>query len=303
MLSSRIEGTHATVSDLLFFEAAGAPDEVSEVREVANYVHALNFGLQRLQRLPISLRFLREVHRILMTGVRGADRRPGEFRGGQNWIGAAKIDVATYVPPPVPEMHVALDVFEKFLHAKSELPILIRCALVHYQFEAIHPFLDGNGRLGRLLIPFLLRHEGLLEEPLLYLSAYFEKHRETYMSLLLDVSHRRAWNEWIEFFLSAVEAQANDAITRANALLQLWQQFRAIVTTARNSALLGAIVDRLFVTPAITITGVAREFEITYPAAKKNVEKLVAARILEEPNERGRNMIYRAPRVIALVDA
>lgn len=303
VLSSRIEGTNATVGELLLFEASGTPGEVSDVREVSNYVQALNYGLQRLKDLPFSLRFLREVHRILMTGVRGADRRPGEFRTVQNWIGSRRIDTATYVPPPVVEMHAALDAFEKYAHAPSDLPLLVRCALLHYQFEAIHPFLDGNGRLGRLIIPFLLREAGALDQPILYLSAFFETHREHYMSSLLEVSTRGAWNEWIEFFLRAIEVQANDAIQRADALLRLWQQVRASVSNARNSALIGAIVDRLFDTPAITISGIVREFGISYPAAKKNVEKLVAANILEEPREKGRNLVYRAPRIIALVDA
>ena len=201
VLSSRIEGTQASLSDLFFFEA-GSPSARSatrrvpdDVQEVANYVRALEYGLKRTATLPISLRLIREIHGRLMKGVRGNHLMPGEFRRTPNWIGPAGCTLmdATYVPPPVPAMHAALDRFEKYLHQKPTLPPLVRLALVHYQFEAIHPFVDGNGRVGRLLIPLLLCHERLLPQPLLYLSAYFERHRTEYYRHLLTVSQTGSW--------------------------------------------------------------------------------------------------------------
>jgi len=191
VLSSRIEGTQASYSDLLFFEAARLREkEVPDVREVSNYVKAAEYGLARLSTLPISLRLIREMHQRLMTGVRGEIQTPGEFRRSQNWIGPAgcTLSDATYVPPPVEEMENALDGFEKYLHAPSEMPALIRLALIHYQFESIHPFLDGNGRVGRLLVTLLLCAEKLLPQPLLYLSAYFERYRDDYYQHLLAAS-------------------------------------------------------------------------------------------------------------------
>lgn len=303
VLSSRIEGTQASIGDLLLFEIGNPAPEQHDVREVANYVAALEYGLTRVEQLPVSLRLIRELHSKLMTGVRGDSQAPGEFRRVQNWIGkpGTKIVQATYVPPPVAEMHAALDAFEKFLHSKSHLPALIRLALVHYQFEAIHPFFDGNGRVGRLLITILLQTERLLDQPLLYLSAFFEKHRDEYYERLLNVSKRGAWDEWVEFFLRAVHDQAEDAVRRAGALLELREQYRSRVTEGRHSALMLGIIDRLFQSPAVTITGLARDVGASYPAAKQNVEKLVAARILE-PLSETRNRAYMAREILALIE-
>jgi Fic family protein len=305
VLSSRIEGTQASLSDLIVFEASGNPEaERSDVREVWNYVRALEYGLQRLKELPLSQRFIREVHEILMSDVRGGTMTPGEFRTVQNWIGppGASLATATYVPPPVPEMVEALNALERYIHADSDLPTLIRAALVHYQFEAIHPFLDGNGRLGRLLVMFLLHAEKVLDQPLLYLSAYFERHRAEYYRLLLDVSKRGAWTEWIDFFLRAVIEQANDGVKRTRELLDLARSYRARVRSARNLSRLYAIIDDLLIQPAITIPGLAHEHRMSYPAAKKNVDKLVAHRILERVRI-ARGSVYIAREVIEIVDA
>ena len=206
VLSGRIEGTQASLSDLFFFEASGAADPaVPDVREVSNYVKALEHGLARLDALPISLRLIREIHAKLMEGVRGEHLTPGEFRRSQNWIGAPGCTLmeAIFVPPPEEEMMECLGELEKYLHEPSALLPLVRLALVHYQFETIRPFLDGNGRIGRLLITLLLCAEGLLSEPLLYLSAYFERHRQDYYRCLLDVSHAGQWSHWISFFCAA----------------------------------------------------------------------------------------------------
>ncbi|HEY6139931.1 MAG TPA: Fic family protein [Thermoanaerobaculia bacterium] len=303
VLSSRIEGTQASVGDLYLFEIGNPVSERSDVREVSNYVAALDHGFARLQELPVSLRLIREMHAKLLSGVRGESSDPGEFRSAQNWIGkpGTKIEDATYVPPPVAEMDIALDAFEKFLHADSHLPALIRLALVHYQFEAIHPFLDGNGRMGRLLITLLLHTERLLEQPLLYLSAFFEQHRDAYYAHLLGVSQRGAWSEWVEFFLRAVHEQALDAVERANRLLSLRDEYRTRMTAARQSALLLAMIDHLFLSPAVTIAGAARDLDVTYASAKQNVEKLVAARILE-PLSEARNRAYMAREILALIE-
>jgi len=304
VLSSRIEGTQASVGDLVAFEAGNVVAASSDVREVANYVTALDYGLTRLKELPLSLRFIREVHERLMHGVRGGSSNPGEFRHLQNWIGASgsKITDAKYVPPPVADMHAALDSFEKFLHAPSHLPSLVRFALIHYHFEAIHPFLDGNGRVGRLLITFLFHTEEMLDHPLLYLSGFFERHRADYYRLLLNVSQRGEWQEWIDYFLSGVTEQANDAVQRASKLLALRQEYRKRTTSARTSALLGAMIDRLFALPGISIATAARELDVTYATAKKNVEKLVAAGILIEPGQ-GRKKTYMAREIIDLLEA
>ena len=224
VLSSRIEGTQASLSDLFFFEASGTiPSQVPDVQEVLNYVKALEYGLERLKDLPISLRLFREVHERLIDGVRGEHLTPGEFRHSQNWIGPPGCTLmdAVFVPPPELEMLEALSDLEKYLHTPSPLPLLIRLALFHYQFEAIHPFLDGNGRIGRLLLTFLLCAEGLLPQPLLYLSAYFERNRKLYYHLLLSVSHSGKWTDWIVFFLNGVAEQSRDAIKRSHQLMDL----------------------------------------------------------------------------------
>jgi len=305
VLSSRIEGTQASFSDLLFFEAANVGErDVPDVREVANYVQALEYGIARLRELPLSLRLIREMHERLLSGVRGEKQTPGEFRRSQNWIGppgCTLID-ATYVPPPEDEMKQALNDLERYLHAKSSVPPLIRLALIHYQFEAIHPFLDGNGRIGRLLTTLLLYTEGLLPQPFLYLSAFFERYRDDYYRLLLQVSQRGSWTEWISFFLRAIEVQSKDAIARSAQLLHLWREYRALLQEARASALLLQLVDNLFAYPAITNVGASRRLNITPRSSQLNIEKLVAAGILKEVTGQKRNRLYMAPRIIEIIE-
>lgn len=305
VLSSRIEGTQASFSDLLFFEAAGLRQkEVPDVREVSNYVRALEYGLRRIEDLPVSLRLIREIHARLLEGVRGKTQIPGEFRRSQNWIGPPGCTLmdATYVPPPELEMRNALDSFERYLHSESNLPPLIRLSLIHYQFEAIHPFLDGNGRIGRLLITLLLCTDGLLPQPLLYLSAFFERRREEYYQRLLEVSQHGKWKEWITYFLRAVTAQARDAIRRSDLLLNLWQKYRNELQEARASALLLQLVDELFSYPAITNSMAAQRLSITPRSAQLNIEKLQKANILEEATGRHRNRIYIAPEIISIIE-
>ncbi len=302
VLSSRIEGTQASLTDLVAYESAGT--DPGDALDVSNYVEALNYGLERLERLPLSLRFIREIHEKLMKGVRGGDRAPGEFRRIQNWIGppGSAVADATYIPPPVAEMHRALDAFEKFIHTSSPLPPLVKTALVHYQFEAIHPFLDGNGRVGRLLIAFVLRAEGVLNQPLLYLSAFFERHRREYYRLLLAVSNRGAWHDWIMFFLRGVAQQARDAGVRIRALIDLRDKYRRSVSGARNAGALQDVVDHLFILPAVSVTSLAKRLNVSYPAAKSSLEKLERAGIVW-PTKQGRETWYFADEIIRTVEA
>jgi Fic family protein len=274
VLSSRIEGTQTDVADLYAYEAgqpplpglAGAPPP-DDVREVANYVAALEYGLARLPSLPVSLRLIRELHARLMQGVRGGHATPGEFRRSQNWIGrpGCTLSDAEYVPPPPEEMRTALDAFEKYLRDGDVQPKLVRLAFIHQQFEAIHPFLDGNGRIGRLLISLLLVEWGLLPLPLLYLSAYFERERQAYYDLLWAVNARGDWRAWVLFFLRGVAEQAQDAGARAKRLQDLQAEWRAHVAQERAPALTLNLVDELFRSPMVTIPLVAKLLNVTYP--------------------------------------
>jgi Fic family protein len=310
VLSSRIEGTQANIADLYAYEAGQlplpgiepAPPE-SDVQEVLNYVRALEYGLERLNALPVSLRLIRELHERLMAGVRGEHATPGEFRRSQNWIGppGCTLNEALFVPPPVPQMHEALDDFEKYLHGDDVYPPLVRLALVHYQFEAIHPFLDGNGRIGRLLISLLLVEWGLLPSPLLYLSAYFHRHRQDYYDLLIAVSERGDWNEWLLFFLRGVMEQARDAIVRARRLQDLQAAWRERLTQARASALLLRLADHLFQYPVLTIPEAQRLLDVTYRSAQRNVERLVEANILRQVSESSYGKIFVAPEILGVI--
>ena len=306
VLSSRIEGTRASLSDLYAYEAIQLPlfEQASDVREVYNYVRALEYGLERLKDLPVSLRLIRETHALLMEGVRGEHSTPGEFRRSQNWIGppGSTPTDAPFVPPPVPEMHEALDAFERFLHTPSSIPPLVRLGLVHYQFEAIHPFLDGNGRIGRLLITLLLCAWGLLPEPLLYLSAYFEAHRQTYYDLLLAVSQRGAWEEWLTFFLRGVSTQAQNAVVRAGRLQELHSRYRMQFQTARAAARLLQVVDMLFAQPVLTVRQVERALGVNFPTAQRYVNRLEEAGLLRETTGRARNRVYQADEVPQVIE-
>jgi Fic family protein len=292
VLSSRIEGTQASLSDLFFFEAAGEKEKQSDVQEVINYVTALNYGIKRLEDFPLSVRLLCEIHEILMSKVRGNESRltPGEIRRSQNWIGkpGSSLMDATYVPPPVEEMKNALGELEKYLHADSDLPPLVRLALIHYQFEAIHPFLDGNGRIGRLLITLMLIKEQLLSQPILYLSAFFERNREDYYRLLLGVSQKGMWREWLEYVLRGVAEESKDAIIRANAVIDLWTKYRQKLQSGRHSILTLTLLDEIIKTPVMTYPKAQKVLGVTNRAARQNVDKLVEIGLLREITERER---------------
>jgi Fic family protein len=302
VLSSRIEGTRASLSDLYAYEAVQLPlfESPPDVHEVHNYVRALEYGLERLQELPLSLRLIRELHARLMEGVRGEYQTPGKFRRGQNWVGppGCTLNEATFVPPPVREMQAALDALEVFLHAPSPLPPLVRLGLIHYQFEAIHPFLDGNGRVGRLLITLLLCAWNLLSQPLLYLSAYFEAHRQDYYDLLLLVSQRGTWEAWLRFFLRGVTEQSRDAVLRADQLQALREAYREPFQTTRAAARLLQVVDLLFARPIVSISQVAEALDVSHQSATRYVETLEAEGVLREITGRARNRVYQANAVL-----
>jgi len=305
VLSSRIEGTQASLSDLVMYEAEPSRAEGrGDVREVFNYVSAVQHVLDPGRRLPLSMPLLREAHELLLTGVRGDYATPGEFRRSQNWIGppGCTLDEATYVPPPPERLWDCLGPCEKYLHAEHELPPLVVIALLHYQFEAIHPFVDGNGRVGRLLVILLMVEWGLLPDPLLDLSAFIVPRRDDYYARLLSVSTEGDWLGWILFFLSAVRHQALDAAGRAQRLQALRDDYRSRVATARSSALLGTLVDALFANPALTISGAARLLDVTPRAARLNIDKLVEAGVLTEVSGRVRYKVFVAHAIVAAVE-
>mgnify|MGYP001605397773 CR=1 FL=1 len=310
VLSSRIEGTQADIADLYAYEAGKLPlpgikpsAPEADVREVRNYVVALEYGLERVNTLPVSLRLMRELHERLMEGVRGDRATPGEFRRTQNWIGCAEctINEADYLAPPVQEMHEALDAFEKYIHAENGYPPLVRLALIHSQFEAIHPFLDGNGRIGRLLLTLLLVSWKLLPSPLLYLSAYFERHRQEYYDRLYAVSASGDWRGWLLFVLRGVIEQAQEANDLAKHLEDLQIAWRAKFEKARGSALLLKMVDLLFENPVWTVGEMQGNLGVSFESARENVSRLIAAGMLREVSGRLRNRVYVAEEILRVM--
>jgi Fic family protein len=307
VLSSRIEGTSASLVDLFAFEAEpplfSEPERRDDVQEVRNYVRALEHGMARLEDLPISQRHLREMHAVLMEGVRGAQRDPGEFRRILNWIGppGAGLDEATYVPPPPAEIPTALGELERYIHGDTGLPPLVEIALVHYQFEAIHSFLDGNGRIGRLLITLMLIERDLLPEPLLYLSAYFERHRGAYYDHLLAVSQHGAWEEWLLFFLRGVSVEARDASRRAAKLFELREYYRKRFQKEGARLNLLTAMNHLFANPVTSIRELAEVLSVSFEAARRLVGSLEERDVLEEITGRRRNRMYAAREILQVL--
>jgi len=244
------------------------------------------------------------LHSILMEGVRGERATPGEFRQSQNWIGSAGAlpNEATYVPPPVPEMQECLSQLEKFLHADTGLPPLVEAALVHYQFEAIHPFLDGNGRIGRLLVTLLLCQKNVLSKPLLYLSAFFEKHRPEYYELLLNVSHSGQWREWIEFFLQAVTEQSDDAVSRSRHLLELLRSYSQLAREKHLPPTAGQLIELIFMKPVLNAKTAQELLKVSYPSAQYALTSLENAGILTEITGRKRARAYAAKEILKALD-
>jgi Fic family protein len=309
VLSSRIEGTVTRLDQLLLFEAQPEDEtaETADVHEVLNYVHAMEHGLERLREgLPLCLRLIRELHEELLRGVRGEEKRPGEFRTCPVLIGrpGQTFADARFVPPAHTALDALLRDFEQFLNAPGDLPIVVQMALAHYQFETIHPFMDGNGRVGRLLITLMLCERGCLPHPLLYLSAYFERHGRDYRDHLLQISQTGAWNAWLAFFAAGIAEQARDVILRASRLLDLQQTYRDRLQQISQSSTILRLVDQLFAAPFMTIPGAARFLGITHRAATLNFDKLIAQRILRETEPpRKTRRVFFAPEILALLEA
>ena len=299
VLSSQIEGTQSSLQDLLAAEAQllgpeAGPDDVSEV---VAYVRAMNFGLARLAKLPVSTRLIREIHAELLKGVRGGRLTPGELRRSQNWIGpgGATLATATFVPPPPDVVPEALGDLERFLHAPDDLPLLVKIGLAHAQFETIHPFLDGNGRVGRLLITFLLTEGGALHKPVLYLSHYFKGHRQAYYEHLQAVRDRGDWEGWIGFFLRGVIEVSGEAAETARRILLLREEHRSAITKhlGRGAGNGHTVLESLFDRPIVSVGNVRELTGTTYVAANTLVSRLAGLGILKEVTGRARNRRYR----------
>ena len=295
LLSSQIEGTQASLEDIFEYEDKIPVKNINDVREVVNYITALNYGMKRLTEFPMSIRLIKEIHAILLDGGRGKDKTPGEFRNSQNWIGApgTTLTTASFVPPPPKEAMDAMGELELFMHKDSKLPLLINCALIHYQFETIHPFLDGNGRLGRLLITFYLHWKGALQYPLLYLSYYLKIHRQEYYDRLNLVRERGDYEQWIIFFLKGIVWTSDSALQTIKNLLQLQEDHRNRLISAKLSTPNAiALLYYLFERPHITINDVATQLKISYQSALTVVNQFVKAEILKEITGKQRDKRY-----------
>ena len=299
VVSSQIEGTQATLADLLTFESgssAEAADNPDDVREVCNYLDALTYARRELRRpkgLPLSMRLLHETHRRLMQGVRGANKQPGEIRQSQNWIGGTRPGNAVFVPPPPEQVPPLLSDLEKYIHGDDDLHPLVRAGLAHVQFETIHPYLDGNGRIGRLFITLLLEHWKLLSAPLLYLSLYFKRHRAEYYRLLAAVRTDGDWEAWLAFFLEGVETIADEAVTAARDLFGLVGKDRTRLLASKEATVIATrLLESLPQHPVVTIPGVVGMLHTTKPTAAKAVAALEGLGILKETTGRRRDRTY-----------
>lgn len=306
VLSSQIEGTQSSLDDVLEFELnASGRDLPRDVEEVVNYVRAMNYGLERLGKLPLSLRLIREIHGILLQAVRGSEKSPGEFRRSRNWIASGNVSAqdAIFVPPPVPQMRDALDNFERFLHADHELPVLIVSGLAHAQFETIHPFLDGNGRVGRLLITFLLCYHGVLHRPLLYLSSFLKRHRAEYYDRLMAVRVDGDWEGWLRFFLRGIAETAEEATATARAILHLREHHRLLLVDQRAGVHSPKLLDLLFQYPIVNVNFVSNELGISFPSANKLIQRFEELGLLDEITGAQRNRRFRYTPYLALFAA
>ena len=297
VLSSQIEGTQASLIDVLEFESQTLePENPQDVAEVVNYIAAINYGLERLKSLPVSLRLIKEIHRELMKNVRGAERNPGEFRRTQNWIGSqgCSLNDATFIPPPPQEMQESLYNLEKFLHDSIPLPVLVKIGLAHAQFETIHPFLDGNGRTGRLLITFLLCQQNILKYPLLYLSYYFKKYRSEYYAHLQSVRDSGNWEDWLKFFLRGVYEVAQEASSTARHIVAMKEEHRQFLldNMGRRAANAITLIENLYSKPIINIEQVQEIVQISYPNANSLVKDLCDVGLLEEITGQKRNRAF-----------
>ncbi len=301
VLSSQIEGTQASLIDVLEFEADTVdPSRPQDVEEVVNYVAAMNQGLKRLSSLPISLRLVREIHRRLMHGVRGRDKAPGEFRRSQNWIGPPGSTLATahFIPPPPHEMREALHNLERFLHDEKPMPLLLKIGLAHAQFETIHPFLDGNGRVGRLLITFLLCEKMVLRRPLLYLSYYFKQHQTEYYGRLQAIHDQGDWEGWLEFFLRGVRETSEEATETARRIVRMREEHRQLVLERLGSGAGNALtlLESLYRRPIVSVQHAADTTKLAFPNANALIARMEELGLLREitGQKRNRRFAYRA---------
>ena len=296
VLSSQIEGTQSSISDLLVYENGDAPGvPIHDVQDVSNYVAAMSHGLTRMRGgFPLSLRLIREMHEVLLSKGRGAQQQPGEFRRSQNWIGGSRPGNAVFVPPPPELVEDCMGSLEKFLHdERPDLPVLVQAALAHVQFETIHPFLDGNGRIGRLLITLLLCARGVMREPILYLSLYFKRHRAAYYDLLDRVRRDGDWEAWLHFFLTGVKETANEAADAARRMMALFGQHRAqIETLGRPAASMLLVYRHMQQTPIISIVNAAPKIGLSAPTVAKSLEHLRQLGIVREMTGRQRHRMF-----------
>jgi Fic family protein len=297
VFSSQIEGTQSTLEDVLVYEAGPIGDKrPKDVEEVVNYVRAMNNGLKELANLPLSLRLIRQIHAELLKGVRGGERTPGEFRRSQNWIGPSGCTLADaeFVPPPPHHMKEALDNFEKFLHTSSPMPVLIHCGLAHAQFETIHPFLDGNGRMGRLLITFLLCEKQILQKPLLYLSIYLKAYRAEYYDRLMAIRNAGDWEGWLRFFLRGVYEVSQASASTARLILEMREKHRALIAeNLANSSNGLKLLDYLFEKPMISIREAEQIMGVSYVTASSVIANMQKAGLLKEITGQKRNKVFR----------
>ncbi len=304
VLSSQIEGTQSTLSDLLRFETeAQAGQPVDDIREVSNYVDAMMYGLERLETLPMSLRLIREMHARLLQSGRGGTKDPGEFRRSQNWIGGTRPGNALFVPPPLTEMGGCLDAFERFMHDdQSRLPALIKAGLLHVQFETIHPFLDGNGRIGRLLVTLYLCMNGVLRKPLLYLSLYLKTHRREYYRLLQEVREHGNWEAWLNFFLAGVAETANQAFEAATQIVDLFKADREQITTKSDRAGSALRIHELFQqNPFHTANQIVQATGLSAPTVNAALADLESLGIVEEVTGRKRGRVFSYRKYLAIL--
>jgi Fic family protein len=306
VLSSQIEGTQSSLSDLLLFENEEAPGvPLEDVQEVSNYVAAMNHGLERIRSgFPLSLRLIREIHEILLSKGRGSGKQPGEFRQSQNWIGGSRPGNAAYVPPPPELVLECMSDLERFLHDESpNLPIIVKVGIIHVQFETIHPFLDGNGRLGRLLITFLLCAQGVLREPILYLSLYFKANRAAYYELLDRVRTRGDWEAWLDFFLIGVRDTADQAANAARRILTLFEQDqRKIESLGRPAASVLRVFQHMQRNPIVAIPTTAKKIGISAPTVAKSLGHMIELGILHEVTGRERHRLFVYDKYLAILN-
>jgi len=296
VLSSQIEGTEASLEDVLEYESENKPKTLpNDVAEVVNYVKAMNYGLKRIEDLPLSLRLIKEIHAELMHDVRGGDKAPGDFRKTQNWVGpkGCTLSNARFVPPPPYEMTQALGDLEKYMHSHLSYPLLVECGLMHYQFETIHPFLDGNGRVGRLLIAFFLCHKKILKKPLLYLSHYFKQNRLEYYDRLMAVREKGDFESWIKFFLRGVASVAKEACRASAKIIDLKDKDKKkVIEIYKESSKAAIFYEKLFDRPIVSIKDIAKIMNMTFPTASDVCIKLTKINVLSEITGKERNKLF-----------